>query len=98
MRKQSWLILPILILILAGCAPGINPLVDPPADDGPAGFWLGLWHGFIALFTFIISLFRDDIRIYEVHNSGSWYDFGYILGAMCFFSGSGKSCCRKKKH
>jgi hypothetical protein len=24
-------------------------------DVAPAGFWAGLWHGFISLFTFIIS-------------------------------------------
>ncbi|MCP5113933.1 MAG: hypothetical protein GY953_24125 [bacterium] len=100
MRKRNWIGLAVMILALglAGCAPGVNPLVDPPADEGPAGFWLGLWQGFIALFAFIISLFRDDVGIYEVHNNGSLYDFGYILGLLCFFSGGGKSCCRKRKH
>jgi hypothetical protein len=100
MRKQSWLFLPglILILVLAGCAPAANPFMESTGGEGPPGFWMGLWHGFIALFTFVISLFRNDVGIYEVHNGGSWYDFGYILGVLCFFSGGGKGCCRKKRH
>lgn len=51
-----------------------------------AGFWAGLWHGFIALFTFVISLFTDSVRMYEVlrHNSGKLYDFGYLLGSLWY--------------
>jgi len=76
------------VLLLAGCAAGPNDLVDTAAaDGGVAGFWLGLWHGFIALFTFIISLFTDSVSVYEVHNNGGWYDFGFILGVMVFFGG-----------
>ena len=71
--------------------------VDPhPAeahdDDGvtgpdPAGFWLGLWQGFIVPVTFVISLFTDDVSIYEVKNSGNWYDFGYVLGISAVLGG-----------
>jgi hypothetical protein len=31
-----------------------------------AGFWLGLWHGIICPVTFLISLFNDNVNIYEV--------------------------------
>jgi len=83
---------------LAGCAPRA---VDGGAvlmDGSPAGFWAGLWHGFIVLFTFIIALFRDGVGVYEVNNNGSWYDFGYLLGLMIFFGGGGKgSGCRWKR-
>jgi hypothetical protein len=61
----------------------------------PAGFLYGLWHGFIILITFIISLFKDGVQIYEWHNTGGWYDFGYLLGVMMFFGGSGRSSRRK---
>ncbi len=71
----------LLVLALTGCAPGPNPDVGIAADNGVvAGFWLGLWHGFILPVTFLISLFTDQVTIYEVHNSGNWYDFGYVLG------------------
>ena len=53
-----------------------------------AGFWLGLWHGLIAPFAFIISLFKDDIGIYEAHNNGRWYNFGFIFGLMIVFGGN----------
>ncbi|MDA3937638.1 MAG: hypothetical protein PF636_12455, partial [Actinomycetota bacterium] len=59
-----------------------------------AGFWLGLWHGFIVLFTFLISLFRDNVTIYEVSNNGGWYNFGYLLGVMMFWGGGGGGAAR----
>jgi hypothetical protein len=87
-RLRIVLILLILALVLAACAAGANPQVDTPSPDGDvAGFWLGLWHGIIAPITFIISLFTDDVNLYEVHNNGNWYDFGFVLGAGILFGG-----------
>jgi hypothetical protein len=54
---------------------------------GIAGFFPGLWHGIISPVTFIISLFTDDVSVYEVRNSGNWYDFGFVLGAGILFGG-----------
>ena len=69
------------IMMLAGCAAGVNASVDVPNDEGETdGFWSGLWHGLISPVTFIISLFSDNVNIYEVHNTGNWYDFGFIFG------------------
>lgn len=78
----------LLAVVLAACAAGANPEVGTAASGGEsAGFWLGLWHGFISPVTFIISLFNDSVNIYEVHNSGNWYDFGFVLGAGILFGG-----------
>ncbi len=75
-------------LLLTACAAGVNPEVGAAAPDGGvAGFWTGLWHGVIAPVTFIISLFTDSVSLYEVHNSGNWYDFGFVLGAGILFGG-----------
>lgn len=80
----------LLLLVLGACAAGVNPAVDTPAPDGDvAGFWMGLWHGIIIPVTFIISLFTENVSIYEVHNSGGWYDFGFVLGAGVFLGGGG---------
>ncbi len=88
----------LLGLMTAGCAPGTNNLVDTPDAEGDvAGFWLGLWHGFIVLFTFIVSLFSDGVQVYEVHNTGGWYDFGFLLGLMMFFGGGGGEACRRSR-
>ena len=78
------------LVCVLGCAPGPNELTDSPDEDGDvAGFWLGLWHGFISPFTFVVSLFSDTVRIYEVHNSGWPYNLGYLFGIMMFFGGGG---------
>jgi hypothetical protein len=71
-------------LILASCAtqPAPSDVVDPP------GFLSGLLHGFLILFSFIASVFTE-YRIYAFPNSGGWYDFGYLLGAMAFLGGGG---------
>jgi hypothetical protein len=53
----------------------------------PAEFWAGLWHGLITPITFIVSLFTPSVRIYETHNSGRWYDFGFVIGLSCSFCG-----------
>lgn len=86
---SSFLLLAIIVL-LAGCATqSVTNLQDPP------GFWHGLLHGFIILFSFIISLFTD-YEIYAFPNTGGWYNFGFLLGVMIFFGGGGAGAkCRK---
>jgi hypothetical protein len=86
----------LLALVLTGCAPGPNPQVGTATESGAtAGFWFGLWHGVIAPVTFVISLFNADVGIYEVHNSGTWYDFGFVLGLGFLVGGSGASSARR---
>lgn len=79
----------LLALLLAGCAADANSAAGTAGAGGDlAGFWLGLWHGLIAPVTFAISLFSDAIGIYEIHNNGAWYDFGYVLGLGMIVGGS----------
>jgi hypothetical protein len=54
----------------------------------PAGFFAGLWHGMTAPFIFWISLFSKGIRVYETHNKGRRYDFGFLLGVGAWASHS----------
>ncbi|HSJ35113.1 MAG TPA: hypothetical protein VLB85_08675 [Acidimicrobiia bacterium] len=88
----------LLALVLAACAAGSNPEVGNAAPDADtaAGFWLGLWHGIIAPVTFVISLFTDNVNLYEVHNSGNWYDFGFVLGAGILFGGGSAGSRRSR--
>jgi hypothetical protein len=83
----------VLTLVLAACAPEANPEVG---GTDPAGFLFGLWHGFISPVTFIISLFTDNVNLYEVHNNGNWYDFGFVLGAGILFGGGAGGARRKR--
>lgn len=76
-----------ILIVLSGCVPGDGS----STENNPAGFWSGLWHGLILLFTFIGSLFSDNITIYEVANNGNWYNFGYFLGLTTAFGGGGSA-------
>ena len=81
----------VVLVTLAGCAAG-NPMYAERA----AGFWAGLWHGMICVVTFIVSLFSDRVAMYEVNNSGGWYNFGFLLGAAIVWGGGARKCRKKK--
>jgi hypothetical protein len=86
-----------VILLVSACAPGGNPLAgEALADASPAGFFLGVWHGFIIIITFVVSLFSDAVGVYEVHNTGWSYNLGYLLGLMMAL-GSGGAASTKKR-
>jgi len=76
-RKIALWALLIMVLVLSGCTANSDRFIEEPA-----GFWAGLWHGLILFITFVISLFTESVRMYEVNNIGGWYDFGFLLGAM----------------
>lgn len=94
MQKSLFLIVTVTVLLVS-CTPGPNELID--CSEEAAGFWLGLWHGFTVLFTFIWSLFSDGVNIYEVNNNGTWYNLGFLIGVMTFFGGSGGGACKRSK-
>lgn len=79
-----------VVLLLGGCATR-----SAGAVDNPPGFFSGLLHGFIILFSFIGSLFTD-YEVYALPNSGGWYDLGFLLGVSMFFGGSGASSRRRR--
>jgi hypothetical protein len=96
-NMKNILILFVIIIFLAGCTAGMNRLQDTQnAKGNTAGFFAGFWHGLISIFTLIISLFTDKISIYEVHNSGFWYDLGFLLGAGTLTGGTLWSKKRRK--
>lgn len=89
----------VLAVLLAACAAGANPQIGvAPAGGDVAGFWAGLWHGIISPITFLISLFTSDVNIYEVHNNGNWYNFGFVLGAGILFGGGFLGVGRGGRH
>jgi hypothetical protein len=78
-----------IVVLFFACAE-VTPIEDCVYDE-PYGFWGGLWHGIIAPFSFVISLFMDDVAMYAVNNNGGWYDFGFVLGAGILFGGGSKA-------
>jgi hypothetical protein len=88
----------LLSVVISGCAPGPNELVSSPDTEGKvAGFWQGLWHGLIAPVTFVISLFSRNVQVYEVHNNGNWYDFGFMLGLAIVLGGGGRGAAGRSR-
>lgn len=67
-------------LLLSACAPG----GDSYAND-EAGFFSGVWHGWIAPFSIILHFFDDQFRVYETNNTGIWYDVGFYMAIISGF-------------
>ena len=86
----------VMALCVLSCTATQPPTLPVQFDDVP-GFWKGLWHGFIAPITFIISIFTHNVRIYAVPNVGAWYDFGFMLGIGGFSGGIFAGSRRRKK-
>ncbi len=81
------------LLVLTACAARGNDLAHVGGTH-VVGFWYGLWHGLISPITFLISLFNDHVSIYDVHNNGNWYNFGFMFGISMVFSGGARSAAR----
>lgn len=57
------------------------------------GIFSGIWHGWIAPISLVLSIFTDA-RIYEVNNTGFFYDLGFY---MAIISGFGSLALSRKK-
>jgi hypothetical protein len=87
----------VLSLLLAGCTPGGGHF----DTNAPAGFFWGIWHGWIAPVSLLIGLFDETTRIYEPHNTGWFYDLGFyiaIIGGFGGFSFSRRTLKHKQVH
>jgi hypothetical protein len=100
MKKKSYLVLLIIILtlIFLNCAPGNEEWNQEINPGNKAGFWAGIWHGAIIIITFIVSLFTDDVGLYEINNTGWPYNLGFIIGLNIsiggMFSGGKRKRCK----
>lgn len=91
-RKLVWFVLiATTVILLSGCVPGDGT----HRPERPAGFFWGIWHGWLAPISLVVEIFKPNIRIYEVTNSGWWYDFGYYMAIISGFGGL--SLVRKRK-
>lgn len=79
-------------------APGPNPELNKPPEDGPvAGLGMGFWHGLISPVTLIMSFLRPPGEMYEVHNNGPMYNLGFLLGMALIFLILGFSGGRRRR-
>ena len=92
MSRTRIFVLVAMSLTVAACvAKQSLSAVNPAAP----GFLEGVWHGFIFPVAWIVSLFTDQIAVYQVPNNGGWYDFGYFVG-ICFLGVGARSSKRRR--
>ncbi|MFC0779348.1 hypothetical protein [Flavobacterium sp. HJSW_4] len=75
------LLLLILVTSFVSCAP-------KHYESYQSGFFSGIWHGMIIVFSLIGKLFGFNIGIYAEHNTGFTYWLGFIIGIGAFGGGS----------
>lgn len=83
----------LLAVTLASCTAGDSQFTV----ENPAGFFWGLWHGVISVISLVIHLFNDNVVVYELDNSGGWYDFGFLLGVIMVWGGGCHASCKTKQ-
>lgn len=86
-RLWPFVILAAFVLVFGSCTASQPRALPGVGPDPIPGFWRGLWQGFIAPITFIVSLFTNEVRIYAFPNAGRWYDFGFMIGISGFSGG-----------
>jgi len=84
MKKNAILLLVIISVMFVSCAPS-------GYSSQEAGFFSGIWHGIIFVFSLIGKLFGLKIGIYAEHNSGFFYWLGFMIGLGLLGGGSAKS-------
>jgi hypothetical protein len=66
--------------------PGPNPLINKGDGHGRvADILLGIWHGIISPLTLVVSFANTNVQMYEVHNDGSPYNLGFLIGVAIVF-------------
>jgi hypothetical protein len=78
-----------LVFLLSSCAEVQH--IDACKTGHTYGFFGGLWHGIIAPFSFVCSLFMDHVAVWAVNNNGGWYAFGFLLGVGSLGFGGSKA-------
>jgi hypothetical protein len=94
MMRKTWLILILLVaisLFITACAPETAKF-----EQKPAGFFWGIWHGWIAPVSIIWHFFNHNVRVYETNNMGIWYDTGFYLAVAGGFGSL--AITRRKKY
>ena len=83
MKNRKWIIGIIAVLVLMN----LTACASSGPDPTPSGFFSGLIHGFIIIFSLIGKLFGMDVGIYAQNNTGFFYWLGFIIGIGGFGGG-----------
>ena len=72
------------IICLSSCAP-------KHYSGGEYGFFGGLWHGFIIVFSIMGKIIGMNIGVYAENNTGFTYWLGFIIGLGGLGGGAARS-------
>jgi hypothetical protein len=92
-RVSKYFIVVSAVLLIASCAAGNAQFTH----ENPAGFLWGVWHGIISLISLIVHIFNESVVVYEIDNTGGWYDFGFLLGVILVWGSGCHASCKTKK-
>lgn len=73
----------VALATLSGCAHQYYA----EGTSSPYGFFSGLWHGFIFLFSLVGCIFFDSVHLIGKPNTGFGYGVGYAFGLMAALGG-----------
>ena len=66
-----------ILILLATCLTSCAPKHYTGSEYG---FFSGIWHGLIVVFSIVGKIFGFDIGIYAENNSGFFYWLGFLIG------------------
>lgn len=95
---KRWILIVVVltgVILMTGCLP-----MDGTHSENPAGFFWGIWHGWMAPISLIMGLLNQTTRIYEPNNVGWLYDLGFYAAVISGFGGfslSRKRADRREK-
>jgi hypothetical protein len=91
--NKTWKLVVLLIIMIAltGCMAGNSPQFNTQ----PAGFFYGIWHGWLAPLSLLLKFFNPEYSIFEVNNTGLGYELGFYMAIISGFGGL--SLARKKR-
>jgi hypothetical protein len=92
-RSIQLFLLVSVALLLSACTAGDAQFTP----ETPAGFWYGLWHGIISVIALIVHVFNEHVGVYEINNTGGWYDCGFLLGVILIWGGGSHVNCKSAK-
>jgi hypothetical protein len=79
----------VITLSLTSCTP-------EQLTEKEYGFFSGLWHGFIFIFSLIGKMFGAKVGLYALHNTGFFYYLGFLFGLGVLGGGGGAASRRNR--
>ena len=82
-----------VMTLLTGCLPGMQEF----AQDAPAGFLHGVWHGWCAPVLLVLQLLDMDVTMFAQPNTGFSYELGFYMAVISGFGSLSLMRRRKQK-